>query len=281
MGVLQDDALNGVKAFDVKLGDMLDSLETTLEKHDHSHEGALSWPQFRASMEELNKQRHLKLNKREIINLYRLLLTGFLVLVGRQPLPTRQLVAAPLTQPPTHSFTHSLYRFGNKDAEGRLAFKAWMEGFRNTTGVHAMRSVPEFLKPKASRCSVHGSPWQWAETPKESLTIHKVCLALSLETCSVAAGARAELSCTPTVGGQPVVFRAVRRHQPQDRALCQRRVAGHEERALRHAASARRGDEQGGGSVGLSISLSLSRAVVSTCGSLIGSQLDSPFGFTH
>jgi hypothetical protein len=78
---------------------------------------------------------HLKLNKREIIN---------------------------------------LYRFGNKDAEGRLAFKAWMEGFRNTTGVHAMRSVPEFLKPKASRCSVHGSPWQWAETPKESLTIHKV-----------------------------------------------------------------------------------------------------------
>lgn len=78
---------------------------------------------------------HLKLNKREIIN---------------------------------------LYRFGNKDAEGRLAFKTWMEGFRNTTGVHAMRSVPEFLKPKASRCSVHGSPWQWEETPKESLTIHKV-----------------------------------------------------------------------------------------------------------
>ena len=78
---------------------------------------------------------HLKLNKREIIN---------------------------------------LYRFGNKDAEGRLAFKSWMEGFRNTTGVHAMRSVPEFLKPKASRCSVHGSPWQWEETPKESLTIHKV-----------------------------------------------------------------------------------------------------------
>lgn len=49
--------MNGVKAFDVKLGDMLDSLESTLEKHDHTKEGALSWPQFRASMEELNAKR--------------------------------------------------------------------------------------------------------------------------------------------------------------------------------------------------------------------------------
>lgn len=46
-----------MKAFDVKLGDMLDSLESTLEKHDHTKEGALSWPQFRASMEELNAKR--------------------------------------------------------------------------------------------------------------------------------------------------------------------------------------------------------------------------------
>jgi hypothetical protein len=49
--------LNGVKAFDVKLAEMLDSLESTLEKHDETKEGALSWPQFRASMEELNAKR--------------------------------------------------------------------------------------------------------------------------------------------------------------------------------------------------------------------------------
>jgi len=116
---IMSDSLKTVSSYDKKIRELFGNLKQTFEEFDQDGTGLISWKQFRAAMERIDAVRDLKLADTDIQN---------------------------------------LFRKADRNRSGSISYEEFIKSFAVEGGVYS-RFLPEFMKPRAARCSIDQPKW--------------------------------------------------------------------------------------------------------------------------